>query len=154
MRNLIALLTGLLFGIGLTISQMIDPAKVIGFLDVGGVASGAWDPSLAFVMGGALLVSAPAYYFAQRRGRPVIGNVLVIPARRDIDAKLVAGSLTFGAGWGLAGICPGPAIAALSFGMSEIAIFVVAMIAGMALYQYALGPAAPYSGGSVASSAE
>ncbi len=143
MRNIIALITGLLFGAGLTISQMINPAKVIGFLDIGGLPSGAWDPSLAFVMGGALLVTAPAYYFARRRGEPVIGHVLVIPTRKDIDARLAAGSLVFGAGWGLAGICPGPAVTALSFGMNEIYIFVAAMLAGMAIYQYAFGPSAP-----------
>lgn len=152
MRTIIALFTGLLFGAGLTISRMIDPAKVIGFLDFGGIPSGAWDPSLAFVMGGALAVSAPAFYFAKLRGKPFVGQLMIIPNRRDIDWRLISGSLIFGIGWGLAGICPGPAITALTFGMNEIYIFVAAMLAGMAIYQYALSPGGWSSGSAKATS--
>ncbi len=152
MRTVIALFTGLLFGAGLTISRMIDPAKVIGFLDFGGIPSGAWDPSLAFVMGGALAVSAPAFYFAKLRGKPLVGQLMIIPDRRDIDWRLISGSLIFGIGWGLAGICPGPAITALTFGMNEIYIFVAAMLAGMAIYQYALSPGGWSSGSAKATS--
>lgn len=152
MRTVIALFTGLLFGAGLTISRMIDPAKVIGFLDFGGIPSGAWDPSLAFVMGGALAVSAPAFYIAKLRGKPLVGQLMIVPNKRDIDWRLVSGSLIFGIGWGLAGICPGPAITALSFGMNEIYIFVAAMLAGMAIYQYALSPGGWSSGSAKATS--
>lgn len=143
MRSFIALVTGLIFGIGLTISRMVDPAKVLGFLDVGAIPSGGWDPSLAFVMIGALIVTAPAYALARKRAKPVIGNISLVPTRRDIDGRLIAGSLVFGIGWGLAGICPGPAIAALSFGMNEIYIFFAAMLAGMAIFQYGLAPRSP-----------
>lgn len=152
MRTVIALFTGLLFGAGLTISRMIDPAKVIGFLDFGGIPSGAWDPSLAFVMGGALAVSAPAFYIAKLRGKPLVGQLMIVPNKRDIDWRLVSGSLIFGIGWGLAGICPGPAITALSFGMNEFYIFVAAMLAGMAIYQYALSPGGWSSGSAKATS--
>ena len=129
---LIALISGLIFGIGLTVSQMIDPVKVLGFLDAGAIPTGGWDPSLIFVMIGAIGVAAPAYYFTNWRDRPVIGQHLLIPKRRDIDLSLVSGSLIFGAGWGLAGICPGPAISALGLGNASIYWFFGALLIGMA----------------------
>jgi len=139
LKIVIALATGLIFGAGLTISRMIDPAKVLGFLDVGGIPTGAWDPSLALVMIGALAVTAPAYHWARQRGKPLLGPVLLVPERRDIDLRLAGGAALFGAGWGLAGICPGPAIAILGFGTVHILVFFLAMLAGMAAFQY--GPA-------------
>jgi uncharacterized membrane protein YedE/YeeE len=132
---LAALLSGLLFGAGLVVSQMVNPGKVIGFLDIAGIATGAWDPSLAFVMAGALAVTAPGYWLVLRRKAPVAAPSFQVPTRRDIDARLVGGAAIFGLGWGLAGYCPGPAIAALTFGRLETVVFVVAMIAGMALFR-------------------
>lgn len=144
-----ALLSGLLFGAGLVVSQMVNPAKVLGFLDFAGIATGAWDPSLAFVMAGALAVTAPGYWLVLHRKAPVAAAAFEIPTRKDIDAKLIAGAAIFGLGWGLAGYCPGPAIAALVFGRLETAVFVVAMVAGMALFRLrervAPGPAAAHS---------
>jgi hypothetical protein len=136
------LVAGLLFGAGLTLSQMVDPAKVQGFLDFGGIASGAWDPSLAFVMAGALAVTAIGYRLAFRRAAPVMAAKFSLPTRNDIDARLVAGAAVFGVGWGLAGYCPGPAIASLAFGNAEALAFVVAMLVGMGLFRI-LGTASP-----------
>jgi uncharacterized membrane protein YedE/YeeE len=131
MIQLFALLSGLVFGIGLCLSGMTDPGKVLGFLDL----AGEWDPSLVLVMGGAVAIGAVAFALAGRRARTwVFGDRFELPTRRDIDARLVAGSLTFGIGWGLAGICPGPAIALLGLGRPEALVFVVAMLAGMLLY--------------------
>jgi uncharacterized protein len=141
MAILIALAAGLVFGIGLTISQMVDPAKVLGFLDFAGMIRGAWDPSLAFVMGGALMVSAPAYYLARKRGRAACGP-LHIPRRRDLNPRLTAGAVIFGVGWGLVGFCPGPVITALGFGVTKAVIFFAAMVAGMVLYEATLAPPA------------
>ena len=135
MRIVIALIAGLAFGAGLTISQMVNPAKVLAFLDVGAIARGGWDPSLGFVMGGALIVAAPAFFVARRLGRPLFAKTLRIPLRRDIDVRLLTGAALFGAGWGLAGFCPGPAVAALAFGLAKPLIFVAAMVAGMALHE-------------------
>ena len=122
-----ALLSGVLFGVGLTISRMIDPSKVIGFLDV----TGAWDPSLAFVMGGALLVTVPAFMIAKKRVRTLLNIDITMPTKNDIDASLLIGAAMFGVGWGLGGFCPGPAISALSFGLEKPLIFVAAMTVGM-----------------------
>ncbi|HEU0069936.1 MAG TPA: DUF6691 family protein [Alphaproteobacteria bacterium] len=133
-RHLAALLAGLLFGAGLAVSQMIDPAKVLGFLDI----AGDWDPSLILVMVGALIVAAPAFWIADRRIRPVCGERFDIPARRDIDKRLVLGAIVFGIGWGLAGYCPGPAIAGLTLGLWQTWLFVAAMLAGMVLHRFAL----------------
>jgi uncharacterized membrane protein YedE/YeeE len=144
MPALVALVAGLVFGAGLTVSQMVDPAKVLGFLDFGGIARGTWDPSLALVMGAALAVSAPAYYLAQKRGRAALG-ALRIPTRRDLDTRLIAGAVVFGAGWGLVGFCPGPAIAALGFGAAKALVFFAAMLAGMALYELTAAPRGPRS---------
>ena len=126
-----SLLAGLLFGVGLIVSGMTNPAKIIGFLDL----FGKWDPSLAFVMGGALLVGSIAFRFAGKRQRALLGIPINIPTKRDIDRRLVLGSLTFGIGWGLAGYCPGPAVASLATGGSKPWIFFLAMLAGMALFE-------------------
>lgn len=133
------LIAGLLFGAGLTLSQMINPAKVLGFLDFGGIANGTWDPSLAFVMAGALAVTALGYRLAFRRATPLAAPKFQLPTRKDIDARLVAGAAIFGVGWGLAGYCPGPALASLAFGRTEVFVFVAAMLAGMGLFRL-MGP--------------
>lgn len=124
-------LVGLLFGWGLLISGMTDPAKVLGFLDL----SGAWDPSLAFVMGGAILVGLAAFAIAKKRTHSFLGAVMQLPTARDIDRRLVLGSLTFGAGWGIAGFCPGPGLVAIGVGEPKAVLFVAAMIGGMALFE-------------------
>jgi uncharacterized membrane protein YedE/YeeE len=126
-------LAGLLFGLGLIVSGMTDPSKIIGFLDI----TGAWDPSLAFVMGGAVLVGLVAFRFARRRTASFLGGAMHIPSARHIDRQLILGSLAFGVGWGLAGYCPGPAVVALGSGQDQAVVFVAAMIAGMALYEAA-----------------
>lgn len=126
-----AFLAGLLFGTGLILSGMTNPAKVLAFLDL----SGQWDPSLVFVMVGAILVAAIGFRFAGQRGRSLFGGRLHVPGAAGIDARLVLGSLTFGAGWGLVGYCPGPAIAALAVGGRPTLMFVGAMIAGMAVFE-------------------
>ncbi len=126
MMRLLAWLCGTLFGLGLGISGMINPAKVRNFLDL----AGSWDPTLALVMGGALAVALPAFALARRRARPVIEASFHLPERRDIDARLVSGAAIFGIGWGLAGLCPGPAIAALASFQWQVLAFVAAMLAG------------------------
>lgn len=127
---------GLLFGLGLLVSGMSDPGKVLAFLDV----TGRWDPSLAFVMAGAVAVSAAGYQVARRLGRPVFAARLEIPTRRDLDSRLLSGAAVFGLGWGLAGLCPGPALTILTVVPAEAATFVTAMVAGMLLFR--LVPAA------------
>ncbi len=127
MKSVCVLLMGLVFGFGLAVSGMTDPAKVQGFLDL----AGHWDPTLAFVMGGGLLVNIPAYWLTRRRGQPVFENKFYLPTRKDVDARLLIGAAAFGIGWGLAGYCPGPALASLSSGLPAIAGFCVAMLAGM-----------------------
>ena len=122
-------LTGLLFGAGLAVSDMIDPARVLAFLDV----AGAWDPTLAFVMAGALAVTAIGYRLVFRRPRPALAVRFALPTRTDLDMRLIGGATLFGIGWGLAGYCPGPAIAGLSLARWETAVFVAAMLAGMAV---------------------
>ena len=131
LRALGALLAGTLFGLGLTVSQMINPAKVLAFLDI----AGAWDPSLALVMAGALGVAALGYRLALKRPAPLLAECFDLPTLRDIDRRLLAGAALFGIGWGLVGFCPGPAIASLAFGVKESVIFVGAMFAGMALFR-------------------
>ena len=121
---------GLLFGVGLLVSGMTDPNRVRGFLDV----AGAWDPSLAFVMGGALLVHAAAYRWITRLRRPLLADRFHIPTRTSIDGRLVAGAAIFGVGWGLSGICPGPAVVNLGVGASGAAIFALAGVVGMLAY--------------------
>lgn len=122
-----ALLSGLVFGFGLVISGMTQPAKILGFLDIFGV----WDPTLAFVMGAALAVSLPGFYFARRRERPLLTARFRWPTRSEINAPLIAGAALFGIGWGLVGLCPGPAIVNLATFLPQILVFVVAMGAGM-----------------------
>ncbi len=131
MQVLMAFITGLIFGLGLILSGMTDPAKVVGFLDI----AGAWDPSLAFVMGGAILIAAIAFYFARTRQKALLGDVMRLPTASQIDRRLVLGGLVFGAGWGLAGYCPGPALVSLANGGSKPLIFVVAMITGMVIFE-------------------
>jgi uncharacterized membrane protein YedE/YeeE len=117
---------GLLFGVGLVISGMTDPDRVRGFLDV----AGQWNPSLALVMGGAIILAAPGFYFARLRKQAVLGDAIVIPDGRLIDKRLVGGAAIFGIGWGLSGICPGPSLVLLGYGAHGAIIFVVALIAG------------------------
>jgi uncharacterized protein len=130
-KSIAALAAGLIFGAGLAISGMTDPAKVLGFLDL----FGRWDPSLAFVMGGALAVAIPGYAWARTRGRPVLEPEFAAPASNRIDSRLIGGAAIFGVGWGLAGFCPGPAIANLSTGNWRVFVFVAAMLAGMAAFR-------------------
>jgi hypothetical protein len=127
MRILAGLLAGLLFGAGLAISQMINPAKVLAFLDV----AGAWDPSLAFVMLGAVVVTALGYRFVLRQPKPLLDDSFSVPTRTDVDGRLVIGSAIFGVGWGLGGYCPGPAIASIGFGAMTTVVFVIFMAIGM-----------------------
>ena len=131
MKRVSPFLAGLLFGIGLCISGMIHPSKVLAFLDL----AGAWDPSLAFVMGGAVPVAFVAFRIAARRGASLTGEPLHLPTAKAIDARLIGGSAIFGVGWGLVGLCPGPAIANLGFLDRRAALFVLCMIIGMGLYR-------------------
>ena len=126
MQLFTALITGVLFGFGLSLSEMINPARVIGFLDV----AGKWDATLLFVMGGALLVTAPLYPLILRRARPLLDRQFFLPTKSTIEPPLILGAAIFGVGWGLGGICPGPALAALASGSSGVISFVIAMIAG------------------------
>lgn len=131
MQLLAALLSGLVFGLGLIVSGMVNPAKVLGFLDL----AGAWDPSLALVMAGAIAVGLGAFAWAARRQRTLLGGAMQLPGAGGIDRRLVGGSLLFGVGWGLAGFCPGPALVALGLGLPQAWVFVAAMLAGMALFE-------------------
>jgi len=126
-----ALAAGILFGFGLALSGMTDPARVLGFLDV----AGTWDPTLAFVMIGALLVTFPAFRWLPQTGRPWFGEGFQLPTRRDLDSRLITGAAIFGIGWGLAGFCPGPAITGLASGLTPIGVFVLAMVAGQLLHR-------------------
>jgi uncharacterized membrane protein YedE/YeeE len=131
MRILMALITGLVFGIGLIVAGMTNPAKVLGFLDL----ASHWDPSLALVMAGAILVALPAFRVAARRRQSLLGEPMHLPTATRIDRRLVLGSLAFGAGWGLAGFCPGPALASLATGAVQPLIFCAAMLAGMGIFE-------------------
>ena len=136
MKAFASLLAGLLFGLGLAISGMTNPAKVIGFLDV----TGRWDPSLMFLMGTALLIAIPAFQLAKRGHRhPLLAPSFSLPTRNDVDARLLGGASLFGVGWGISGFCPGPAIAGLAAALPQTFMFVGAMIAGMWLYDRFLG---------------
>ena len=132
MPAFVSFLSGLLFGIGLLVSGMANPAKVLGFLDL----SGRWDPSLALVMAGAVAVGAGAFFAAGRRTRSLLGMQMQLPAARRIDARLVGGSLVFGVGWGIAGFCPGPGLVALGMGNAKAAAFAVAMLVGMLGFEW------------------
>ncbi|MFM0597214.1 DUF6691 family protein [Paraburkholderia dilworthii] len=131
MGLLAALVSGFLFGVGLMVSGMANPAKVLGFLDL----AGRWDPSLAFVMAGAIAIGSVAFLLAKRRKKSLLGLPMQIPASTDITLRLVLGSAIFGVGWGLAGFCPGPALVALGAGFPKAWGFVVAMLAGMAVFE-------------------
>jgi len=136
LRLIVALFSGALFGLGLAVSGMANPQKVIGFLDV----AGDWDPTLAFVMGGALLVTVPAFRFIFGRRRPILAEDFELPTAKEVDTRLVGGSALFGVGWGLSGFCPGPAVVALlpalATGIVPVFAFVAAMLAGMVIYQW------------------
>jgi len=133
MQTLLSGLCGIVFGAGLAISGMTNPVKVLGFLDL----FGSWDPTLACVMGGALAVNAIGFAVARRRARPWLASAFGIPTRRDLDPRLIGGAALFGVGWGLVGLCPGPAIANLGRGSAAIALFVAALLAGVALHRLA-----------------
>ena len=131
MNILFAALSGLVFGFGLIVSGMTNPEKVLDFLDL----SGGWDPSLALVMGGAIAVGLAAFTLAKKRTQSLLGLPMQLPTVKQIDWRLVGGSLSFGLGWGLAGICPGPALVLVGAGVSKGLIFVAAMLAGMGLFE-------------------
>lgn len=126
------LMVGLLFGAGLALSGMVDPTRVLGFLDI----AGQWNPTLAFVLGGALIPSAIAYAIVRRMRRPIMAEEFCIPQNRAIERRLMAGAALFGIGWGLVGWCPGPAIAGIIFGKWQSLLFVAAMVAGMWLQRF------------------
>lgn len=132
MYTTLSFVSGLVFGVGLLVSGLANPAKVLGFLDL----AGAWDPSLAFVMAGAIAVASGAFALAGRRSATLIGTPMRLPSSRTIDRPLILGSVVFGIGWGLAGFCPGPALVALGAGQAKALAFVAAMLAGMALYEW------------------
>ena len=131
MINIASLLAGLLFGIGLILSGMANPAKVLGFLDL----AGSWDPSLALVMAGAIAVGLGGFAVAKNRTRSVLGLAMQFPKARHIDRRLLGGSLLFGIGWGIAGFCPGPSLVALGMGEGKAVVFVVAMVVGMYFFE-------------------
>jgi uncharacterized membrane protein YedE/YeeE len=134
MEKLFVYISGLLFGLGVSIGGMANPAKVQNFFDVAGV----WDPSLAFVMGGALLVPAPGYWLVFKRGRPVFGSAFNVPTNRKLDARLIGGSAVFGVGWGIAGFCPGASIPVLSTLNPDVLIFTAALIGGILIAKGAM----------------
>ena len=136
MKAVLALVAGTLFGAGLVVGGMTDPAKVVGFLDL----AGAWDPSLAFVMGAALCVTLPTFQWLKGRSRPLLDERFYLPTRRDLDPQLIGGAVLFGVGWGLAGLCPGPALSGLLIGGWPIVLFVAAMLAGMFAHSAVLAP--------------
>jgi|TARA_B110000238_G_scaffold128753_1_gene139027 uncharacterized membrane protein YedE/YeeE len=132
MNNLITLVSGLMFGTGLLLSGMANPAKVQNFLDLFGV----WDPSLAFVMGGAISITMPGYWLVTQRAKPFFTDVFHLPTSTDFDARLISGAAIFGVGWGLGGFCPGPAVTALPLAATGTIIFVITMLIGMAMAKY------------------
>ncbi|MFZ9254825.1 MAG: DUF6691 family protein [Hylemonella sp.] len=133
MQRITEFVAGLLFGLGLLLSGMSDPGKVLGFLDL----LGSWDPSLALVMAGAILVGMLAFTVAKKRTINFLGGALHLPTANQIDRRLVIGALLFGAGWGLAGFCPGPSLVSMFSGQPKAAVFVLAMVIGMLLYEAA-----------------
>ncbi|WP_245422909.1 YeeE/YedE family protein [Neorhizobium huautlense] len=130
LASCVALASGIVFGFGLSLSGMLNPVRVQGFLDI----FGAWDPSLAFVLGGAVVVAFTGVQVMKRMERPVLDDSFHVPTDNRIDAPLVVGSALFGLGWGIGGFCPGPAVASLSVGLPQTVLFVAAMLAGMTLY--------------------
>jgi uncharacterized membrane protein YedE/YeeE len=145
MTGLVAFLVGALFALGLGIGGMTQPVRVLGFLDV----AGAWDPSLAFVMLGAMAVYAVAFRIVRRRARPAFAPAFALPTRTRIDPRLIGGAFVFGVGWGLAGICPGPALTALASGEPGALVFVGAMLAGIAAHHAVERRAAALASGSL-----
>lgn len=131
MTILAALVSGLIFGFGLIVSGMANPAKVLGFLDL----AGAWDPSLAFVMGGAIGIGVVAFAIAKKRATSFLGDTMSLPVSTTIDKRLALGGLLFGVGWGLAGICPGPALVLVGFGQTKGLVFAAAMLVGMVVFE-------------------
>ena len=131
MRKLTAFIAGLIFGLGLLLAGMANPAKVLGFLDL----AGAWDPSLGLVMAGAIGVAVLPLTWAKRRQRSLLGAPMQLPVKRELDRRLIGGSLLFGVGWGIAGICPGPAVAIALTGHWQVLLFVAAMLLGMLLFE-------------------
>jgi len=131
MKNVLALISGLVFGFGLILSGMANPAKVIGFLDI----AGSWDPSLAFVMGGAIAIGFFAFKYAETRDTTLLGEELNLPRNNTVDKRLIGGSLVFGAGWGLGGFCPGPGLVSLGMGYSGGIIFALSMVVGMLAFE-------------------
>ncbi len=133
MYTLSSFVAGLAFGVGLIVSGLVNPSKVLGFLDL----AGSWDPSLALVMAGAVAVGVPAFFVAGKRAVTLLGTPMQLPNAHQIDRRLVLGSLAFGIGWGLAGFCPGPALVALGAGQVKTLVFVVAMLGGMLAFELA-----------------
>lgn len=131
MAIFISLLSGLIFGLGLIVSGMVSPAKVLGFLDV----AGSWDPSLIFVMMGAIAISFLAFKFSDRRALSLVDLEMKLPGAKQLDRRLIGGSILFGIGWGIAGFCPGPAVVSLGLGEAKAFIFVAAMLVGMAIFE-------------------
>ena len=131
MPALTALLAGLIFGLGLIVSDMVNPIKVLGFLDI----TSAWDPSLAFVMAGAILIAAPAFSLAKQRTVSLMGAEMKLPVSGQIDRRLLLGSVAFGTGWGIAGFCPGPGLVAFAMGEAKAVVFVIAMLVGMSMFE-------------------
>jgi uncharacterized membrane protein YedE/YeeE len=136
MAVLAQFIIGLIFGFGLLVSGMSNPAKVLNFLDLAAIRTGNWDPSLAFVMAGAIAVTYIGFTLVLRRSQPLLAEKFHLPGKADIDARVIAGPAIFGIGWGLAGFCPGPAFTALGFGTTAALVFVVAMFAGMWLARF------------------
>tara|TARA_B110000091_G_C13584330_1_gene377845 strand:+ start:275 stop:706 length:432 start_codon:yes stop_codon:yes gene_type:complete len=136
MRILSTLFAGLLFGTGLILSGMANPTKVQNFLDV----FGTWDPSLAFVMGGAILVTAPGFWFVQKRSTPFFHDMFHLSTSKDVDARLLTGAALFGVGWGLGGLCPGPVVTSLPFATTGVLVFVPTMLVGMSLAKFTALP--------------
>lgn len=130
-QNFMALISGIVFGVGLGVSQMVDPQRVLGFLDL----AGQWDPTLAFVMGGAVLTTVITFRFILKQPHPIFGSKFYLPTRKDIDLPLLLGAAIFGVGWGIGGYCPGPALASLSFGGGNTLVFVVFMVIGSLVYK-------------------
>ncbi|PZW39377.1 hypothetical protein C8P66_12947 [Humitalea rosea] len=151
MSVLVQFAIGLVFGLGLVIAGMSNPAKVLNFLDLAAIPSGGWDPSLAFVMAGAIAVTFIGFRLVLRRPQPIFGGTFHLPSATEIDARIVLGPAIFGVGWGLAGFCPGPAFTALTTGGSAAAFFIVAMLLGMSGARWlanrpsALLPATPHA---------
>lgn len=133
--HITALLAGLIFGLGLLLSGMANPAKVLGFLDL----AGNWDPSLLLVMGGAIAIGSVAFAVAKHKTHAWFGDPMRLPNKLTLDKRLILGSLGFGIGWGIAGFCPGPALVALGAGAPKALVFVIAMVAGMALFEWIEG---------------